>query len=73
MFNEEEENRMADTKYGYLVKQLKYERVSDGGPGGKPEYLTMLRGVDLEGLNVSFVHGFRNQPGEWGANRHSKG
>ncbi|MCJ7604630.1 MAG: hypothetical protein MUO19_01170, partial [Dehalococcoidales bacterium] len=58
---------MADTKYGYLVKQLKYERVSGGGPGGRPEYMTMPRGVDLEGLNISFAHGFRSQLGEWGS------
>lgn len=50
---------MADTKYGHLVKKLKYE-ASNG------EYMTMPMGADLEGLNVSFAWGYRRQVGAWG-------
>lgn len=50
---------MADTKYGHLVKKLKYE-ASNG------EYMTMPTGADLEGLNVSFAWGYRRQLGAWG-------
>ncbi|MCK4273912.1 MAG: hypothetical protein KAW90_03390 [Dehalococcoidales bacterium] len=50
---------MADTKYGHLVKKLKYE-ASNG------EYMTMPVGADLEGLNVSFAWGYRRQLGAWG-------
>jgi hypothetical protein len=51
---------MADTKYGHLLKKLKYE-ASDG------EYMTMPRGVDLEGMNLSFAWGYRRNPGPWGS------
>jgi len=50
---------MADTKYGHLVKKLKYE-ASNG------EHMTMPVGADLEGLNVSFAWGYRRQLGAWG-------
>jgi hypothetical protein len=50
---------MAKTKYGHLVKKLKYEDVNG-------EYMTMPVGADLEGLNVSFAWGYRRQLGAWG-------
>ena len=48
---------MADTKYGHLVKKLKYEE-ADG------EYMTMPRGADLEGINLSFAWGYRRGLGQ---------
>jgi hypothetical protein len=54
---------MAKTKYDYLVKPLKYRKL----PGtGKPEYITMCQGADLEGLNVSFIWGYHRNKGTWG-------
>jgi hypothetical protein len=50
---------MAATKYGHLIKKLKYEET-----GG--EYMTMPAGADLEGLDLSFAWGYRRQPGVWG-------
>jgi len=50
---------MAETKYGHLVKKLKYEE--SGG-----EYMAMPVGADLEGLNVNFAWGYRRQLGAWG-------
>jgi len=50
---------MADTKYGYLVKTLKYDTSSG-------ECMTMPTGADLEGINLSFAWGYRRQPGVWG-------
>lgn len=50
---------MADTKYGHLVKKLKYEE-SNG------EYMTMPTGADLAGINLSFAWGYRRQTGIWG-------
>jgi hypothetical protein len=59
---------MAETKYGHLVKQLKYENVTETEKSsGRPEYMTMPRGADLEGLNVGFAWGYRNSLGVWGA------
>ena len=48
---------MTDTKYGRLVKQLKYEieEGTDNGDG-KTEYTAMFRGSDLEGLNYSICN-----------------
>jgi hypothetical protein len=55
---------MANTKYGHLIKKLKYNKL----PGdGKPEYITWLQGVDLEGLNVSFIWSYHRNLGQWGA------
>ena len=51
---------MADTKYGHLVKKLKYEE-ADG------EYMTMPSGTDLEGINLSFAWGYRRGVGPWGS------
>lgn len=53
---------MTETKYGYLVKPLEYHAVNGGG---RPEYMTMSEGVDLEGLNVCFDWGYRHQLGIW--------
>ncbi len=50
---------MSDGKYGHLVKKLKYE-ASHG------EYMTMPRGADLEGINLSFAWGYRRKVGAWG-------
>lgn len=50
---------MADTKYGHLIKKLKYEDI-DG------EYMTMPTGADLEGLDISFAWGYRRGLGMWG-------
>jgi hypothetical protein len=50
---------MSTTKYGHLVKKLKYE-ASNG------EYMTMPTGADLEGLNISFAWGYRRKLGAWG-------
>ena len=51
---------MADTKYGHLIKKLKYEDING-------EYMTMPVGADLEGLDISFAWGYRRQPGIWGS------
>jgi len=51
---------MADTKYGHLLKKLKYEEVNG-------EYMTMPRGADLEGIDLSFAWGYRRGLGPWGA------
>jgi len=51
---------MADTKYGHLLKKLKYEE-ADG------EYMTMPSGADLEGINMSFAWGYRRKLGPWGS------
>jgi hypothetical protein len=54
---------MAKTKYDYLIKPLKYNKL----PGaGKPEYITINHGNDLEGLNVSFIWGYHRNKGTWG-------
>jgi hypothetical protein len=50
---------MVKTKYGHLLKKLKYDDSSG-------EYMTMPVGADLEGLNVSFAWGYRRQEGAWG-------
>ncbi|MFC1920821.1 hypothetical protein ACFLYQ_03740 [Chloroflexota bacterium] len=50
---------MAETKYGHLIKKLKYE-ASNG------EYMTMPAGADLEGLDLSFAWGYRRQLGTRG-------
>ena len=56
-------NECAKTKYDYLVKPLKYNKL----PGtGKAEYITMCQGADLEGLNVSFIWGYHRNKGKWG-------
>jgi hypothetical protein len=51
---------MAKTKYGHLVKTLKYEDM-DG------EYMTLPTGADLEGLDISFAWGYRRGLGKWGS------
>jgi hypothetical protein len=51
---------VADTKYGHLIKKLKYEDM-DG------EYMTMPTGADLEGLDISFAWGYRRGLGIWGS------
>jgi hypothetical protein len=58
---------MAKTKYGHFVKKLKYQE-ADG------EYMAMLSGADLEGINLSFAWGYRRGLGQWGSDgglRHS--
>ncbi len=50
---------MADTKYGHLLKKLKYEETNG-------EYMTMPVGADLEELDLCFAWGYRRQPGIWG-------
>jgi hypothetical protein len=53
---------MAKIKYDHLIKPLKYKKL----PGdGKPEYITMCQGADLEGLNVSFIWGYHRNLGKW--------
>ena len=49
---------MADTKYGYLVKKLNYQK----GPVGT---MVWPMGSDLEGLNLNFIWGYVNVAGEW--------
>jgi len=50
-------------KYQHLVKPLKYIKL----PGdGKPEYITINHGADLEGLNISFIWGYHRNKGPWG-------
>jgi hypothetical protein len=51
---------MVKTKYGHLLKKLKYEDI-DG------EYMTMPTGADLEGMNLSFAWGYRRGSGTWGS------
>jgi len=52
------------TKYGHLIKKLVYNKLPGGGKG-KPEYITTCHGVDLEGLNVSFIWGYHRKIGPW--------
>jgi hypothetical protein len=56
---------MADTKYGHLIKKLVYKELPGDGKG-KPEYITMAQGADLEGMNVNFIWGYHNKIGPWG-------
>lgn len=48
---------MAKTKYGHLVKKLKYQ--------GGQDNMTLPTGADLEGLNLSFAWGYRRKLGTW--------
>lgn len=51
---------MPETKYGHLVKKLKYENM-DG------EYMTLLAGTDLGGIDLSLTWGYRRGTGAWGS------
>jgi hypothetical protein len=56
---------MAKNKYDYLFKKLVYNVIP--GTEDKPEYITRKSGVDLEGMNLSFLWSYQNRVGKWAA------
>jgi hypothetical protein len=56
---------MAGTKYGHLIKKLKYEPGEIGAGKEKAEYMTSPTGKDLEGINLGFAWGYRHKVGAW--------
>src|SRR3990172_9314607 len=64
---ERSNSKMAATKYGNLLKKLKYEASEVKSKAGAAEYMTMAGGVDLEGINLSFAWGYRHWLGGWGS------
>jgi hypothetical protein len=60
---------MASTKYGYLVKKLKFDKSSGKTKGtGNADYLTWPKGKDMEGINLNFAWGYFSKAGVWGGN-----
>jgi len=61
---------MAETKYGHLVKKLKFVEGAGKTRGtGYPDYAVRVAGKDLEGLNLYFGWGFASNVGEWSPGR----
>jgi hypothetical protein len=57
---------MAGTKYGHLVKKLKFTEGSGRTKGtGGLNYVAKAAAVDLEGLPLCFEWGFASRTGEW--------
>jgi hypothetical protein len=53
---------VAETKYGNLVKTLKYIK---GRGGANAKQMTFMAGEQLNGLNLNFVIGVYDEPGDW--------
>ena len=53
---------MAETKYGDLVKTLKYIK---GRGGANAKQMTFMGGDQLQGFNLNFVVGVYDTPGDW--------
>ena len=63
---------MADTKYGDLIKTLKFH---PGRGGGNARELAPVAGEELAGFDFNFIIGVYEQTGDWapgmGAHSHS--
>jgi hypothetical protein len=57
-----QEGKTAGRKYAHLIKKMPVKK----GPGGADARQTItMSGAELEGLNVNFIMGLYDQPGEW--------
>ena len=56
---------MAETKYGNLVKTLKYQK---GRGGANAKELVFVGGEELGGFNLNFIVGVYDQTGDWAPN-----
>jgi len=56
---------VADTKYGDLVKTLKYQK---GRGGANAKELVFVGGDQLQGFNLNFIVGVYDQTGDWAPN-----
>jgi hypothetical protein len=61
---------MATTKYGYLLKKLKFEK-SNNKSGGNAEFLTWPKGKDLDNINLNFALGYFSKTGLWGGDKNA--
>jgi hypothetical protein len=59
---------MAPTKYGYLLKKLKFEK-NKNKTGGNADFLTWPRGKDMENMNLNFALGYFSKTGMWGGDK----
>jgi hypothetical protein len=58
---------MAKTKYGHMIKKLKFEKGKSGAKGtASPDYRAGMEGKDLEGIKLLFGWGYLSQAGVWG-------
>jgi len=58
---------MAKTKYGHMIKKLKFEKGKTGPKGtASPDYRTRMEGKDLDGMKLLFGWGYLSQAGVWG-------
>jgi len=56
---------VAETKYGNLVKTLKYQK---GRGGANAKELVFVGGEELGGFNLNFIVGVYDQTGDWAPN-----
>ena len=57
---------MADTKYGDLVRTLKYVK---GRGGANAREMVFMGGEQLQGFNLNFIVGVYDQTGDWAPDR----
>jgi hypothetical protein len=57
---------MADTRYGKLVKPLKFQK---GRGGANARELVFVSGEDLGGFDLNFIVGIYDQTGDWAPGR----
>jgi hypothetical protein len=56
---------VADTKYGDLVRTLKYIQ---GRGGANAKEMTFVSGEQIQGFNLNFIVGVYNETGDWAPN-----
>jgi hypothetical protein len=64
--SEKEELLVAETKYGKMVKTLKYQA---GHGGANARELVFVSGEDMGGFDFNFIVGVYDQTGDWAPNR----
>ncbi len=58
---------MAKTKYGHMIKKLKFEKGKDGAKDTtSPDYVTRLSGKEMEGIKLRLAWGYPIWEGKWG-------
>jgi hypothetical protein len=57
---------MAKTKYGHMLKKLRFQDGSGTTSGtGNADHLVSFKGADLEGLKMHYTWGYHSRPGKW--------